>query len=48
MKPTEVKIISISTSYEPKILGTVVYGLGDDGTVYWWSTIQQDWYAYEK
>lgn len=48
MKPDTVKIIDISTSYEPKILSTAIYGLGDDGLMYIWSKFDIAWFAYTK
>lgn len=46
MKPDTVNIINISTSYEPKVLATVIYGLGDDGLPYQWSRTTSMWELY--
>lgn len=48
MKPENIKIISISTIANKTMGSDTVYGLGDDGRVYWWSTFGSEWYLYTK
>jgi hypothetical protein len=41
-KPKDVKIISIAVAASGP-LDSTVFGLGDDGNVYWWDTNDGKW-----
>lgn len=47
MKPDSVKIISISVrSAENE--QDLVYGLGDDGKIYWWNISRMEWEMHHR
>jgi hypothetical protein len=42
-KPEDVKILQISAVYNAYVEKDFIYGLGNDGKVYFWSRIREAW-----